>query len=64
MKKSRFQKFSLKRCEKVKYNNFTKAVKMGVEETIRAAELIDTAYPKNGMNDTLLSGMARLFSYT
>lgn len=50
--------------KKVKYNNFTKAVKMGVEETIRAAELIDTAYPKNGMNDTLLSGMARLFSYT
>lgn len=48
----------------VKYANFVKAVKMGVEETIRAAELIDYAYPKNAMNDTLLSGLARLFSHS
>jgi hypothetical protein len=50
--------------KKVKYSNFIKAVKMGVDETIRAAELIDYAYPKNAMNDTLLSGMARLFSHS
>jgi hypothetical protein len=50
--------------KKVKFANFVKAVKMGVDETIRAAELIDYAYPKYGMNDTLLSGMARLFSHS
>lgn len=52
-----------KKRKSVKYANFTKAVGMGVDETIRSAELIDLAYPKNAMNDLLLSGMTRLFSF-
>ena len=51
-------------AKKVKYNNFVQSVKMGAEETIRAAELIQTAYPKNEINDVLLSGMTRLFSHS
>jgi len=53
-----------KKRKKVKYANFKYAVGLGVDETIRAAELIDAAYSKYGMNDTLLSGMARLFSHS
>jgi|DEB0MinimDraft_6_1074348.scaffolds.fasta_scaffold74093_1 hypothetical protein len=50
--------------KKVKYNNFVQAVKLGTNETIRAAQLIHLAYPGNTINDTLLSGMARLFSHS
>lgn len=48
--------------KKVKLANFEKCVKMGEKETIYAAMLIDTAYPKSGMNDNLLSGLTRLIT--
>jgi len=48
----------------VKYANFVKCVNMGEEATVIAADLIDRAYPKAGMNDNLLSGMTRLLSHS
>lgn len=50
--------------KKVKYANFVKCVKMGEDATIYAADLINRAYPKAGMNDNLLSGMTRLLSHS
>lgn len=46
----------------VKYTNFYKCYKMSPAATIRAARLIDLAYPDREMNDLLLSGMTRLLS--
>ena len=50
--------------KKVKYINFTKCVNLGEEATVLAADLIDRAYPKSGMNDNLLSGLTRLLSHS
>jgi len=49
--------------KQVKYANFVKCVKMGEDATVRAAYLINKAYPSAGMNDNLLSGLTRLLSH-
>lgn len=50
--------------KRVKHANFVKCVKMGEEATIYAADLVNRAYPKAGMNDNLLSGLTRLLSHS
>lgn len=46
----------------IKYANFVKCVRFGSDEFLRAAELVDTIWPKGSVSDNLLSGMSRLFS--
>lgn len=46
----------------VKYATFVKCLKMGEEATHRAVELIDTAYPEQGIDDQVLIGVTRLLS--
>lgn len=46
----------------VRYANFVKCLKMSEEATGRAVSLIDCAYPQQGMDDQVLSGVTRLIS--
>lgn len=48
--------------KQVKYPNFTKCLKMGEDATAVAVSLIDNAYPDQGIDDQVLSGVTRLLS--
>jgi hypothetical protein len=50
--------------KQVKYPNFVKCLKMGEDATAKAVELIDSAYPGQGIDDQVLSGVTRLLSLT
>jgi hypothetical protein len=48
--------------KRVKYGGYTNCLKMGEEATSRAVNLIDRAYPTQGMDDQVLIGLTRLLS--
>jgi len=46
----------------VKHGGFVKCLRMGEEATAKAVELIDAAWPDQGIDDQVLVGLARLLS--